>query len=252
MADITTLVEYYRNLLIIQYHDKPKAMATIEALAQEMMASGIMLDVLNGFDIETAVGAQLDIIGKYVGVDRFYSFVDPVDYFAVTTYTEVDPDSDQKYGFTTYPDIDGNPQHNGTINYSSVVVLSNQLSDADYRTIIKLKILQNNINHSNKAIDDGVFAIFGNNVVPSSNGDMRIYYFISDSSTALVRAAIAKGLLPRPMAVLLGIIEDVIVPFYGFATYYATPTTVFGFQDYASYGSVSGNILTYGRVEYQA
>ena len=63
--------EYYSNLLILQYHGKPKAKSTIETTVG-LLPDQLILEVLNGFDIETAVGKQLDILGEYVGVDRYY------------------------------------------------------------------------------------------------------------------------------------------------------------------------------------
>jgi hypothetical protein len=62
---------YYSNLLILEYHNKPKAKATIEACVA-LMPDDLLREVLGGFDIETAVGKQLDILGEYVGVDRYY------------------------------------------------------------------------------------------------------------------------------------------------------------------------------------
>lgn len=62
---------YYSNLLILQYHNKPKAKATIEA-SVGLLPDGLIQEVMNGFDLDTAVGKQLDTIGIYVGVDRFY------------------------------------------------------------------------------------------------------------------------------------------------------------------------------------
>ena len=62
---------YYSNLLIMQYHGKPKAKATIEKTVA-LLPDDIIQDAINGFDIQTAVGKQLDILGEYVGVDRYY------------------------------------------------------------------------------------------------------------------------------------------------------------------------------------
>lgn len=64
-------MNYYSNLLILQYHNKPKARATIEATT-DLMPDNLIQGVINGFDINTAVGKQLDILGEYVGVDRNY------------------------------------------------------------------------------------------------------------------------------------------------------------------------------------
>lgn len=73
------LIEYYANLLILQYREKPKAFATIEALVDPVIMDQLPIDVQNAFDIETAEGVQLDIIGKYVGVSRVaYDFTGPI------------------------------------------------------------------------------------------------------------------------------------------------------------------------------
>ena len=64
--------EYLSNLLIIQYFNKPKAKATIEALAK-MFPTDLIMAVRDGFDIDTAEGKQLDILAKYIGVDRNYT-----------------------------------------------------------------------------------------------------------------------------------------------------------------------------------
>lgn len=62
--------DYYADLLIIQYKTQPKARATISSLTAQVIADGILLDVINGFDIDTAQGKQLDILGKYIGLSR--------------------------------------------------------------------------------------------------------------------------------------------------------------------------------------
>lgn len=201
MANITPVLDYYKNLLIIQYHEKDKAKATIEALVSAVLANGIVLDVDTGFNIDTAVGVQLDIIGKYVGVDRFYNVTDPVDYFAVTPYAESSPETHQKYGFTDYTHFN-TISGNGTINYNSVITVGNQLNDADYRTLLKLKIARNYSNHSHKSIDDILWLYFGETVYAESPNDMTMTINVTpDANINIVRAAIQKNILPHPMGV---------------------------------------------------
>lgn len=67
-----SLKEYYSNLLIIQYHDKPKAKATVEALLERNLDDDIFTQIRDAFDLQTSVGVQLDTIGKYIGVNRQY------------------------------------------------------------------------------------------------------------------------------------------------------------------------------------
>lgn len=247
--DVTNEIEYYRNLLIIQYNSKPKASATIRLLASSALANGVFWDVLEGYNIETAVGKQLDILGKYVGIDRFFNVTDPRDYFSFADYDEVDPDSDFKYGFTTYPDFE-EFQYNGTMNYNSVISIENRLNDEDYRTLIKLKIIQNNSNHSHKSIDDGIFRFFGDEVRPSSNGGMKMNYFVSQNAADIVRAAIEKEVLPRPMGVGLGIVEYESGIFFGLTGYGYLAAgvgnkNITGFSSYDDYDTKVGETLSY-------
>lgn len=65
-----SLQKYYANLLIAQYVTKNKAYATIKALAALGIIDQIPQAVQYAFEIGSAIGVQLDIIGKYVGVTR--------------------------------------------------------------------------------------------------------------------------------------------------------------------------------------
>lgn len=199
--EVQAMLDYYTNLLIIQYHSKPKAIATVQALVKSVLANGLLLDILEGFNLDTAVGAQLDIIGKYVGADRFYNVTDPIDYFAVTDYTEVSPETHQKYGFSNYTNF-STISGNGTITYNSVITIANQLNDDDYRLLLKLKIARNYSNHSHQSVDDILYQFFGTTVYAESSNDMTMTFNITaDAPLSIVRAAIEKNIFPRPMGV---------------------------------------------------
>ena len=70
MTVIDDLTTYYKNLLIKQYHDKSKALATIDALCRQTLCDMVFTEVRDAFSIDTAVGDQLDLLGKYVGALR--------------------------------------------------------------------------------------------------------------------------------------------------------------------------------------
>lgn len=76
-AEAKDLCDYYSNLLILQYRNKPKANATIKAIVPTATIDGLPQEVENAFDIETAVGKQLDILGKYIGFDRNVKLILP-------------------------------------------------------------------------------------------------------------------------------------------------------------------------------
>lgn len=67
--------QYYADLLALQYRGLPKAQATMQALARQALCNNLAIQVRDAFNIDpdlgdVAVGAQLDIIGKYAGVSR--------------------------------------------------------------------------------------------------------------------------------------------------------------------------------------
>ena len=70
---LSQMEDYYANLLIIQYHGKPKAQATIKLLVKLLWVNMVLLQIRDAFDWQSALSAQLDIIGKWVGVDKFYN-----------------------------------------------------------------------------------------------------------------------------------------------------------------------------------
>lgn len=70
MATTDEIVKSYVDLLILQYREKANARATIDVQVRPVIIDQIPTEVENAFDIETAVGAQLDTLGKYVGVSR--------------------------------------------------------------------------------------------------------------------------------------------------------------------------------------
>lgn len=67
---IDSIENYYADLIIIQYRNKPKARATIKLGVDLYLADGLVFDLQNVLNIDTAQGAQLDLIGKILGCNR--------------------------------------------------------------------------------------------------------------------------------------------------------------------------------------
>lgn len=71
MMTTQEIINYYANLLVLQYLGKPKAYATIQALVTMVIMNQLPLAVQNAFAMDgSAVGVQLDVLGKYAGVTR--------------------------------------------------------------------------------------------------------------------------------------------------------------------------------------
>ncbi len=256
MANVTDIIDYYVNLLIIQYKGQPNAEATIALMAQTMLASGIIIDVMNGFNIDadlgpTAVGAQLDIIGKYVGVDRYYTSIDLINYTALVPYAQgaSPPTSPPAWGLSTYATF-GNNDYNGTLLYDSITTETNALTDADFLTLILFQIIINNCNFSYGALEAAVHKYLGPAVrFENGNAVMEMVYFLTAPMTPLLTAIIFKSLLPHAMSVGAGIVENVTGLMFAFTNYqqYVSPFGS-GFSTYANYATLQGQTLSYSQI----
>jgi hypothetical protein len=166
------LKDAYANLLIVQYHDQPNAIATIKANIEILLSNMLLWKIRDCWDIddtELCIGAQLDIIGKWVGVDRY--FVGPsfggdfyIAFYDEDTITE--PNANQG----CLRDEDEITVSDGAfILDESVISVTNRLNDDDFRLLIKLKIIKNNTIMSCKNIDDSIFKLFANDVFTTWN-----------------------------------------------------------------------------------
>lgn len=64
------IIDYYVNLLILQYKGKPKAEAHIRLLTKMGLMDMLIFKVAEAYDLYTSTGYELDVIGKYQGVSR--------------------------------------------------------------------------------------------------------------------------------------------------------------------------------------
>jgi len=238
-TDTQELIDYYTNLLIIQYNQKPKARAMIAAFSKQLLANGVFFDVRDGYNIDTAVGKQLDVLGKYIGLDRFYN-QDDLDGFFAFSYYEEDPIDPLKIGFSEYADYD--TWEGKMLTYDDVITKQGRLIDDDYRFLLKLKIILNNSNFSHKEIDDSLFKFFGQDLVADSVGDMVMDFFVTENKSTIIKAAIAKSLLPIPMGVWGRYLISNDVPFFCFSI---DDTGTVGFSTYSDYDTIDGGMLSY-------
>jgi len=197
MSSDPDILEYYARLLIIQYHNKDKARATTKLLVNQSLCDGLVQAEAAAFDLETAVGAQLDIIGRIVGVPRnVYGLNIDNNFWNFTNYSETPPEN---LGWGRYAD---NPY--GTdiwLRYNDAGSASYTLLDSQLRILIKLKIILNTTYSSTKALTEILWEFFGTDIEFIDNKDMTITYNIANGLSTTILAAIYLGLLPHPMGV---------------------------------------------------
>lgn len=196
------LIAYYTNLLILQFRLKPKAKATIELFVEEALIDLIVEKVRDGFNIETAVGEQLNIIAKYVGAKRqFVGISFDREYFNYATYGTY---SYTLHGYNTYSDTF--PKIYPYASYKSLNA-SFELTDAELKSLIKYLILKNNSNGSTESIVNMLYSIMGNDIKVVDNQNMTLtYYFNSQNNFG--KFIYNLGIYPQPLGVGVNIVFD--------------------------------------------
>lgn len=234
---LASLVTYYQGLLAAQYRTKPKARATIAIYAKQVLGDDLASELVRAFDVDAAVGMQLDTIGKYVGIPRDVGTAPIVNFFAFWNANITDPDLQNPNGFINYltPEVislgdtfaipsgttvtyyipivvngdlvvDGDLIEVGTpgtqalfYQYQFQAQANTALSDSSYRLLLKLKIILNTSDNTLASIQEYLQVFFSGLVTIVDNKDMTLTYFVSPQSPLSID--VLEKYLPRPMGV---------------------------------------------------
>lgn len=195
---VATILDYYAALLIIQYRTLPNANRTVRLMANQSVCGGFLFEEQVCFGIDVAVGEQLDVLGRIVGVSRqVYTFDPNRVFFNFTDYFDT---PEIVAGFGDYTDSPYDPNGYMFFSYNQFNNISLTLSDEDMRTLIKMKIQLNNSRATFAFIKQYVYDWF-DDIEVEDNLDMSITYTIAASFSNLARAALYLRMLPAPTGV---------------------------------------------------
>lgn len=197
------LQEYFADLIIIQYKNAPQNRALIKKLVDLIFANNLALQIKDlTVDVEKSIGAQLDVVGKWVGLDRYYDGIDLWDhpYLSYPYYSTIQDQSFDQFqgGFSTYSNFADND--GGFLTYKAwqdIRTKVNAMGDEYFRTLIKLKIIKNSINHTCKNIDEAIWE-WSNGKVYTTWGLMEVTYHYDISYRNVMTLAGYKKILPKP------------------------------------------------------
>ena len=229
MSTTDDLKNYYSNLLIMQYNQKPKAIATIQALSGAAIASDIEGQVKAAFDLDTAIGKQLDILGNLVGVSRVLPVALPTpDYFstvdsdAVSTALKGFSSSDTPivvpywYFYGAYPTVSLWSMDDDT--YRKLIKYIIQLNKSDFGLYdianILVRVPRNPTTFFGLGDTGQATAITGVGTV--TPGPMQVVFYIYQNGVVdlLWKAIVAAKALPVPAGVeVLLYIDSVLTPY---------------------------------------
>lgn len=241
----TELTAYYKDLLIMQYRDKPKALGHVGAVLDAGMIYDIAIAVRDGFNIETAIGKQLDILGKILGVSRTITG---------TTFTRA------YYGYALYGDTTpflfnpmllygAEPPDVQFRDYRESSQSLYDLTDEEYRIILKLAVVRNTSNASVKTIDEILNVLFGAECYFIDRMNMTVVsYMVGDKWARIFQIAKASGLLPNPAGVGTSL---VVVPdinnIFAYSLYGGeAPEFAVGYGRYPFWSEYGDEIILFG------
>lgn len=228
-SDINKAVEYYKELLLYQYQNQTKAMGTIDLLVRSILSELIPLDVMNSFNIDTAVGTQLDILGQYIGLSRRVAIIPVRNFWTLADYQLYNPLTPH-YGLLDYTDSEVNKDSIFYTYFSENYSLTD-LDDSDYRAMLKLKIALNNIDNSLLSIATVLYDFFGDKVIMNDLTDMTISYSVTPDKENIIVMAYQLGLIPKPQGVGISCIYRFYAPLFAFSDSAKQNYELEGFSD---------------------
>lgn len=186
---MSEFTKQYTDLLTIQYHNKIKALGTIEAFAKEYEKLFNLYESFESkFSLDDAIGNQLDILGKIVGVNRYVQSGIPKYRFGFAGTLFARPFGAGSFADGTEP------------NYSASI-----LDDDTLRLFAKAKVIKNFIKAKMITIETPINLqvamdfIFENKGYIIDNRNMTYDLYISNTiELERVQLINSLGLIPLP------------------------------------------------------
>lgn len=183
----------YTSLITSEHRDKPKFAALVNLLANGVGDIGAAIKSLpQAFDLDVAIGKQLDVVGQWVGQSRTITDVLIVGFFGFEDDVVALP-----FGEEGDPSIGGRFYEEGEA-FSGTSVLA----DPEYRTILRAKIIRNHYNGTADEIAQALEYIFNAHAYIRDPGTMSLQVVVNSSISLVGQSLLTNfDLLPRPIGV---------------------------------------------------
>jgi len=167
--NLEQIKQWAKDLIILQYHRSEKNQKLIDLMVENLFASNLIWQIQDlCLNVDKSIGAQLEVVGKWVGIDPYINDINLWNqpYVSLVNYSNIReevPYDQWQGGFSSYnsssPYFFGNDD-GGFLTYKTwrnVRTERNKMGDAFFRELIKLKIIKNSIKFTNKNIDEAIY-----------------------------------------------------------------------------------------------
>ena len=183
----------YTALITSEHANKPNFVAVVNALANGVGAITAVAQSLPAeFDLDAAVGAQLDIVGRWLGQSRVIPNVITVGFFGFA----------DTVGAATFGELTdaskGGPWWNLGESYSSTTVLDDTL----YRQFLYARILRNQFDGTSAFLEQALADILGVSVTLQDNNSGTVNVTAGGKVPQVLQTIVEQyDILPRPVGV---------------------------------------------------
>jgi hypothetical protein len=191
----------YQDLITSEFNQQPLFMALVGLYTGAIAdITALIESIPSAFDLNNAIGAQLDIVGQWIGQTRIIGTILTLGYFGFAddpvalTMGELHNASFNSQYAGLFFELGGTYQSNTTV-----------LADGDYLTLLQAIIARNQSDGLIDSLEAGLEAIFGSPCAIYDTGAMvlniNVPVNVSPVTEALVRQL---DILPRPAGVKIG------------------------------------------------
>lgn len=202
----------YTQLITSEHNQQPKFNAYVALLANPLSDIAALIDSLPAlFDLDVAVGAQLDATGAWIGQARQVANVLTPGFFGFS-----DDISALGFGEIGQPSVGGRFIELGEQTSGSAI-----LSDPEYRNLLRARILQNQWNGTVTTFEQALAAIVNINntgvVIPTQVLDVgsRVVSILTPQQIDPVAYALLTGydIVPRPAGIRYQFMQPLSTPY---------------------------------------
>jgi hypothetical protein len=188
------VIAYYAGLLALQYADKPKAVATMNILVKQAVADYMAQQLATCFTLGVAVGPQLDIIAKYVGVSRNSQIPANSDFFGFALVAG----GGSSNGYNSVIAAGLNGFVFDSVNWSGLPTIN--FTDLQFAFVLPLQIAINHFDGTLNWIQNYLAEFFPGVITVRDNLNMSITYTIEPNQYPISFDNLVNY-LPAPMGV---------------------------------------------------
>jgi hypothetical protein len=189
----------YTTLITSEHNKQPKFMALIDAVVNGIGATAdVLLSMPAAFDLDNAVGNQLDIDGEWIGQARVVTQVLTVGFFGFA-----DDPAAATFGELSNPSIGGRFYELGEAFATTSV-----LGDPEYRLVLRARIVRNQSDGTTGDLLAGLGFLFGAAAVVTDPGNLSVTITIPSADVTATQKSLLTtfDLLPRPAGVAYNIV----------------------------------------------